>query len=58
MSQAQLALFEGSHVPRTAAREALWRGDLGEARAHLAPMSGATEEGADAARSHLRRRNP
>ncbi len=46
----QLALFEGSHVPRTAAREALGRGALGEACAHLAQMSGATEEGADAAR--------
>ncbi len=46
----QLALFEGSHVPRTAAREALRRGELGEARSYLAPMAGATEEGADAAR--------
>ena len=46
----QLALFEGSHVPRTAAREALRRGELGEARAHLAPMARATEEGADAVR--------
>ena len=46
----QLALFEGSHVPRTAAREALARGELGEARAHLASIGGASEESADAAR--------
>jgi hypothetical protein len=46
----QLALFEGSHVPRTAAREALQRGDLAEAREHLASMAGSTEESADAAR--------
>lgn len=47
---AQLALFEGSHVPRTAAREALRRGALDEARERLALMAAATEEGADAAR--------
>ena len=32
---AQLALFEGSHLPRTAAREALSQGDLVEAHAQL-----------------------
>ncbi len=47
---AQLALFEGSHLPRTAAREALSRGELGEARAELARLVDATEEAADAAR--------
>lgn len=46
----QLALFEGSHVPRTAARAALARGELGEASALLARLSGATAEAADAAR--------
>lgn len=46
----QLALFEGSHVPRTAAREALSRGELGEACAQLMPLAGATAEAADAAR--------
>lgn len=47
----QLALFEGAHVPRTAARDALWRGKLDEAHAQLAPLGGdATEEAADAAR--------
>ena len=47
---AQLALFEGSHLPRTAAREALSQGDLGEARAQLERVPGATEEATDAAR--------
>lgn len=47
---AQLALFEGSHLPRTAARDALSRGEFGEARAQLARLSDATEEAADAAR--------
>jgi hypothetical protein len=47
---AQLALFEGSHLPRTAAREALSRGELSEARAELARLDDATEEAADAAR--------
>jgi hypothetical protein len=46
----QLALFEGPHVPRAAAREALARGELDEARLHLSPIGGATEERADAAR--------
>jgi hypothetical protein len=46
----QLALFEGSHLPRTAAREALSRGNLGEARAQLERLKGAREEAADAAR--------
>jgi hypothetical protein len=46
----QLALFEGSHLPRTAAREALSRGNIGEARAQLERMGGAREEAADAAR--------
>ena len=45
----QLALFEGPHLPRTAARVALSRGDLDEARAQLAKLA-ATEEAADAAR--------
>jgi hypothetical protein len=47
---AQLALFEGSHLPRTAAREALLRGELGRAHAQLAQLPDATEEAADAAR--------
>lgn len=47
---AQLALFEGSHVPRTAAREALSRGALDEARAQLVGLAHATEEAADATR--------
>ena len=46
----QLALFEGSHVPRTAAREALTRGEIGEARAQLVRLAGSTAEAADAAR--------
>ena len=46
----QLALFEGSHLPRTAARQALSRGDLGEAHAQLERLKGAREEAADAAR--------
>ncbi len=47
---AQLALFEGSHLPRNAAREALARGDLVEAHAQLERLAGATEEAVDAAR--------
>lgn len=47
---AQLALFEGSHLPRTAAREALSQGDLDEAHAQLERLAGATEEAVDAAR--------
>lgn len=46
----QLSLFEGSHLPRTAAREALARGDFDEAGAHLAGLHDAVEEAADAAR--------
>jgi len=46
----QLALFEGSHLPRTAAREALSRGELSEAREHLARQADAAEEAADAVR--------
>ena len=45
----QLALFEGSHVPRTAARQALERGELGEALARLGRVD-AEDEAADAAR--------
>ena len=47
---AQLALFEGFHLPRTAAREALARGELGKARAQLAQLPDTTQEAADAAR--------
>jgi len=47
---AQLALFEGSHLPRTAAREALSQGDLDEAHAQLERLAGAKEEAVDAAR--------
>ena len=47
---AQLALFEGSHLPRTAAREALSRGDLDGAHAQLERLGDATEEAVDAAR--------
>ncbi len=47
---AQLALFEGTHLPRSAAREALARADLDGARAELARAAGAPEESADAAR--------
>jgi hypothetical protein len=47
---AQLALFEGSHLPRTAAREALSRGDLDEAHAQLERLADATQEAVDAAR--------
>jgi len=46
----QLALFEGPHVPRRAAREALLRGDFDTARARLAGLADAPEEAADAAR--------
>ena len=46
----QLALFEGTHLPRTAAREALLRGDLDASLAELARMARGTEEAADAAR--------
>jgi hypothetical protein len=46
----QLALFEGSHLPRTAAREALSRGEFSEARGHLAWQADAAEEAADAVR--------
>jgi len=46
----QLALFEGSHVPRTAAVQALSRGDLHGAHAQLARLADAAEEAADAAR--------
>jgi len=47
---AQLALFEGSHLPRTAAREALARGDLHQARTQLERLGGAAEELADSTR--------
>ncbi len=47
---AQLGLFEGPHLPRTAAREALSRGDLDAAYAQLERLRGASEEAADAAR--------
>ena len=47
---AQLTLFEGSHLPRSAAREALSRGDLVEAHVQLERLAGATEEAVDAAR--------
>lgn len=47
---AQLSLFEGSHLPYTAAREALSRGRIEEAHAQLARASGATPEAADATR--------
>ncbi len=47
---AQLTLFEGPHLPRSAAREALARGELGEARAQLEQRADATEEAVDAAR--------
>lgn len=47
---AQLALFEGTHLPRTAARQALSRGDLREAHAQLERLAGVTEEAADASR--------
>jgi hypothetical protein len=47
---AQLALFEGSHLPRTAAREALSRGDFDGACAELERLEDATEEAADAGR--------
>jgi hypothetical protein len=47
---AQLTLFEGSHLPRTAAREALARGDLDGAHAQLERLADATEEAVDAAR--------
>ena len=47
---AQLALFEGSHLPRTAAREALARGDLGCALRRLEATGRGTEEAVDAAR--------
>jgi len=46
----QLALFQGAHVPRKAARDALWRGDLDAARAQLARVAHAAEEAADAVR--------
>ena len=46
----QLGLFEGAHLPRTAARDALARGDLELARTKLAGLAEATEEAADAAR--------
>ncbi len=46
----QLALFEGSHLPRTAAREALLHGELARACAQLAQQPNATREVADAAR--------
>jgi len=49
-ARAQVARFEGPHVPRAAAREALGRGELVEARLHLSRIGGATEERADAAR--------
>jgi arsenite methyltransferase len=49
-SMAQLGLFEGPHLPRTAAREALWRGDLEAAHAQLERLAGSSEEAADAAR--------
>ncbi len=47
---AQLSLLEGPHVPRTAAREALSRGELDEAHAQLARLAETTAEAADAAR--------
>jgi len=47
---AQLALFEGPHVPRRAAREALLRGDFDTARTRLAGLADAPEEAVDADR--------
>lgn len=47
---AQLALFEGSHLPRTAVREALSRGELHEARVQLERRLSSKEEAADAVR--------
>ena len=46
----QLALFEGSHLPRTDALEALWHGELARAHAQLARLPEATPEAADADR--------
>ena len=46
----QLSLFEGSHLPRTAAREALAHGDLGGALRRLEASAEGTEEAADAGR--------
>jgi len=45
----QLALFEGSHIPRTAAREALSRGDFSEASRNLR-LAAAPADDADANR--------
>lgn len=47
---AQLGLFEGSHLPRTAVREALARGELHEARVQLERRLSSKEEAADAVR--------
>jgi hypothetical protein len=46
----QLTLFEGSHIPRNAAREALERGDLDEARAQFGLLGDGGPEALDAAR--------
>lgn len=46
----QLALFEGPHVPRTAAREAVSRGDFAAAQEQLAGLADAKPEAADAIR--------
>lgn len=47
---AQLALFQGAHLPRVAAREALVRGDLAEAHRQLGRVSGGTDEAVETAR--------
>ena len=46
----QLALFEGSHLPRTAARQALLRGELARAHAQLTRLPTLPQDAADAAR--------
>ncbi|MBW1884152.1 MAG: hypothetical protein JRJ58_11520 [Deltaproteobacteria bacterium] len=46
----QLNLFEGSHIPSTAAREALRRGELDEARAQLGLLGDDGPEAVDAVR--------
>ena len=46
----QLSLFEGPHIPCTAAREALRRGELGEARAQLGLLGDDGPEAVDAVR--------
>ena len=46
----QLTLFEGTHIPCTAAREALRRGDLDEARKQLGSLADDGPEALDAGR--------